>query len=295
MRAAKVPDPAIKVLLDLGYDTQVSFSFKDEAVFSGFAKDLLLNGLKSAGVNDRNWEHQPLVQKLRSLWKKVGGGSEPETALALANSPGQQLACPQFSPLLGLGSKSLTVADHDVLKRQLEKKYTGCVVELESLPAMGLLNAVKWQHDNKAWDWLPGKKVLSEKLASSIKERRHPATGLEVMLGYVGEEMRDNDLTNQPYPILQLLQVRANAYAMVGSGHLGSWGLYSSRFMKYYTAEPGQHFRFCTAKEAQEADQHALREVFALCFSGVSLDDALHTVAVDKDMLRFFADAPTEG
>ena len=85
---------------------------------------------------------------------------------------------------------------------------------------------------------------------------------------------------------MQLLQVRARAYAMVGSGHLGSWALYNSRFMKFYTNEPGPHFRFCTAQEAEEADQCGVREVFGLCYSGASLDDALSTVTIDRDMLR---------
>ena len=56
--------------------------------------------------------------------------------------------------------------------------------------------------------------------------------------------------------------------------------------MKFYTTEPGPHFRFCTAQEAEDADQCAVREVFGLCYSGASLDDALSTVTIDRDMLR---------
>ena len=43
--------------------------------------------------------------------------------------------------------------------------------------------------------------------------------------------------------------------AMVGSGHLGSWALHSSRFMNICNNEHGAHFRFCTAQEAEDADQ----------------------------------------
>jgi hypothetical protein len=156
----------------------------------------------------------------------------------------------------------------------LEAKYTGCVVDLESLPSMPFLNIVKTQHDNKAWDWLPWKKVLSEKVASALKDKK-PALGpLEVLCGANVEEQLDRELSNQPFPILQTLTVRGHAYAMVGSGHLGSWTLYNNRFMKFYTQVPGPHLRFCSAQEAEEADQAAMREVFNLCYAGSSIDDA---------------------
>ena len=183
--------------------------------------------------------------------------------------------------------KVLTVADRDRPRRELEKKYTGCLVELETLPPMSFLNMVKNQHDNKAGDWVPWNKVLSEKVASAVKERKPLAQSLEgLMLANCQEDILDRDISNAPYPIMQLLQVRAHAYAMVGSGHPGSWALYNSRFMKFYTNEPGPHFRFCTAQEAEEADQCAMREVFGLCYAGANLDDALSTVAIDRDMLR---------
>jgi len=148
---------------------------------------------------------------------------------------------------------------------------------------MPFLNIVKAQHDNKAWDWFPWKKVLSEKVASALKDKK-PALGpLEVLCGANVEEQLDRELSNQPFPILQLLTVRGHAYAMVGSGHLGSWTLYNNRFMKFYTQVPGPHLRFCSAQEAEEADQAAMREVFNLCYAGSSIDDALHSIAVDRD------------
>ena len=38
--------------------------------------------------------------------------------------------------------------------------------------------------------------------------------------------------------------------------------------------------------EAEEADRTAMGEVFALCFAGHALEDALSHVAVDRDILR---------
>eukprot|EP00435_Cladocopium_sp_Y103_P043837 s2142_g12.t1 len=100
------------------------------------------------------------------------------------------------------------------------------------------------------------------------------------------EEQYDKEVSSAPYQVQAILQVRAHAYAMVKACHLGSWALYNTRFMEYYTRDGGEHYRFLTAAEAEEADQLALREVFGLCYAGASLDDALSTVAVDRDMLR---------
>ena len=54
-----------------------------------------------------------------------------------------------------------------------------------------------------------------------------------------------------------------------------------------YAAPAGKHFRAPNLSEAEEADQQAIREIFSLCFSGAAtLDDAITSVVVDRDMLR---------
>ena len=174
---------------------------------------------------------------------------------------------------------------------QVEKKCSGTLVTLASLPSMTLLNQVKAQADSKSWDWIPWKKLLSEKMAAAMRGRRKPEPAeafMEALACGAGfyEEQYDLELSSAPYQVLALLQVRSHAYAMLEACHLGSWALYNSRFMEYYTRDCGDHFRFLTVSEAEEADQLALREVFGLCYAGSSLDDALSTVAVDRDMLR---------
>ena len=46
-----------------------------------------------------------------------------------------------------------------------------------------------------------------------------------------------------PFRVQGLLQVRAHAFAMVDACHLGSWALYIARFLEYYKADVGEHFR----------------------------------------------------
>ena len=53
-----------------------------------------------------------------------------------------------------------------------------------------------------------------------------------------------------------------------------------------YARKPSDMFRAPTVQEAEAADRLVLEEVFQLCFSGHTLDDALTNVVVDRDMLR---------
>ena len=143
-------------------------------------------------------------------------------------------------------SKTLTVVDRDEMRRDLEKKYTGVLVTLASLPSMSLLHTVKAQTDGKAWDWIPWKRLLSEKAAIAVKEWHR-------------------ELFGAPYAVQAILQVRANAYVMLGAAHLTSWAMYNARFLEYYTKDPAEHFRYMSVAEAEESDQQALREIFGLC------------------------------
>ena len=70
------------------------------------------------------------------------------------------------------------------------------------------------------------------------------------------------------------------------AAHLGSWALYSAKFMGYYTKKPPAFQRGPNGAEAEEADRTCLAEVFGLCFNGATMDNALRQVVVERDMLR---------
>ena len=123
-----------------------------------------------------------VVQKLHALWMKgCGGGAAPQ-ALALPSTPVAVGVSPGSGLLLG-SNKGLAVADRDLLRRALEAKFADGVVDLESLPSMPFLNIVKTQRGNKAWDWLPWKKVFSEKVAPALKGRKLALGPLEFYAG----------------------------------------------------------------------------------------------------------------
>lgn len=290
MEAALLPEPAQKRLVELGYVSQDTFQFKDESTLEDFIQHFLREQLKVENLTDKSWAFHPMCGILRRLWRQAGGVSGTDTALLKVPSPASA-AAGTVNLFAGACSKSLTVADRDQLRRDLEKKCSGTLVTLNTLPAMSLLNLVQAQKLQGAYDWIPWKKLLSEKAASLVKGRKPVdvkdrfVEALAFGVGLCDEEW-DREIPAAPYRVRELLQVRANCYAMVGACHLGNWALYAQKFMEFYTMEPGTHCRYPNIQEAEDADQAALREVFRLCYGGATLDDALATVAIDRDMLR---------
>ena len=289
LETAKIPDAVQKKLFALGYESCEAFQFKDDSVMEAFLKHFLVTEKAVDGVSEATWAFHPLVGKLKALWKGVHD-SVPSTGVVdlPARSPVPEAGL--VHALVG-SNKPLSVVDREKMRRDLEKKYTGTVLTLSSLPCLSLLNAVYAQKLHGTWDWIPWKKILSEKGASSVKGRRSgdaKESFLDALAFGAGfcEDQWDKELSAAPFHVQGLLQIRAHAYSMVGAAHLGSWQLYNNKFLEYYTKDVGEHFRFPNVSEAEEADQQAMREIFSLCFNGVNLDDALSSVAVDRDMLR---------
>ena len=62
---------------------------------------------------------------------------------------------------------------------------------------------------------------------------------------------------------------------MVGAGHLAAWTTYIQKFVHFYAKRSSDGFRPPSVLEAEEADRTAMGEIFALCFAGHALEDAL--------------------
>ena len=264
-----------------------------EEVFKSFTQHALVSAAVVTGVSADCWEVHPLVGRLWSVWKDCQPGASesnapPRPTMALALHP---TAAPAATG--AAGGARLSVADRDRLRRDLEAKCPSVLLTPSSLPAMSYLQFVQSQVAQKAWEWVPWKKMLSDKAANAVRERKTDK-GRDAVAEYlmvasgVQAEQWDLDLSPPPFKVQGLLYVRALAFAMCGACHLGSWSLYISKFLELRTADLGEHFRPLTVQEAEDADRAAMHEVFTLCFSGSSLDDALSNIAVDTDLLRHF-------
>ena len=139
LEAAKVPEAARQKLIQLGYETQDAFNFDDDDTFKAFMKQFLLVEWKPDGVTEQTWFFHPIVGKLKAVWKKAAGCTHPPSQVLPAPSP----ATGGLAGALVGHSKTLTVVNRDEMRRDLEKKYTGVLVTLASLPSMSLLHTVK--------------------------------------------------------------------------------------------------------------------------------------------------------
>ena len=140
-------------------------------------------------------------------------------------------------------------------------------------------------------EWIPWKKILSEKAATEVRQRR-PRNAQSDILEFLSESAGlcelewDQSLSPSPYRLLRMLQVRGYAYSMVGACHLGTWNIYIDKFLEFYAAEVSEHFRAPSLGEAEAADKVAMTEIFNLCFGGATLDDVVSSVVLDCDILR---------
>lgn len=243
LEAAKIPANVAEHLAQAGYETMESFQFVDETTFKAFAQHLLLTALKTEGVTDTTWSFHPLVGKLRGLWKKALDTAARCVAVAVPSHAGAA----GVASAGACRAKNLNVLDRGVMRRALETKSSRILVTVATLPSMPLLNSIKAQQDSKAFDCVPWRKLLSEKGATSVKDRKGEQAKdkrLEVLgISYgLADERWDREISGAPFHVEQLLQLRANAYAMVGAWHLGSWPLYITRFLEDYTKIPGSIF-----------------------------------------------------
>ena len=248
MEAACIPESV---------QVEESFDFKDDATFEAFVQHMLVHKQIVDGVDQASWSFHPLCGQLRNLWKRLskqGIGSVAVATLSPAASAAGAVQQPASSC-----AESLSVVERDRLRRELEKKYTGALITERILPCMSLLNMIHAQKLQGAWEWISWKKLLSEQAACAVKGHRSCEAKdrfVEALVQGAGlcEEQWDKELPAAPFQVQALLQVRSFAFAMVGACHLGSWNLYVPKFMDFYTADPGEHFRFPTVQEAEQAD-----------------------------------------
>ena len=168
----------------------------------------------------------------------------------------------------------LSPSDRERMRRQLEKDYLSVRVTADTFPALCYLNTIQQQKADQLC------RILSEEQLLEVKARRS-RTGSDSQ-----PDEWDLDIAGAALRVQHLLETRAHAFAMIGACHLHSWTVYIKKFLRFYARRPAENFRSPSVSEAEMADRAVLEEVFQLCFSGYSLDDALSHVVVDRDMLR---------
>lgn len=152
---------------------------------------------------------------------------------------------------------------------------------------------IQRQCQQKAWSWVPWRRVLSEAALLDMQSRKASAKKrdfAEVVAKVAGLccEEKDAEISGSPRRIFQLLCTRAHAYVLCGGGRLHAWMCFVNRFIVHYSRRPGNGWRGPTPQEAEEADREIFAEVFRQVHrDGLSVDDALSSV-VREDFFRHY-------
>ncbi|CAK9032456.1 Uncharacterized protein SCF082_LOCUS20081 [Durusdinium trenchii] len=205
----------------------------ERAVVAGAGDDSLV---EAAVVADAG-------EQIRGLGFSSPGG---EAAGALDDGKKSSMVCcppaPPSGPLPLLSS--LPVGERDALLEFFESNCPGVALTPETIPALQFLQSIHVQRQQKAWAWIPWRRILSEAALWGVQSRRSSvkrrdfAEVIAEAAGLCGNEW-DLELAGSPHRIYQLL---------------------------------------CT-REAEEADREVLGEVFRQVLrDSVSLDTALDYV-----------------
>ena len=249
---AQVPGSVVEEIMQLyGSKTVFKFSFLSADSLEKFAKTLLVKTKLVDNAGSDEADIHPALGALRAVHASL-------------HSP----ACQPVEKVPEIQSTLLSTSmhagrmhggDREELRKQFAADYPGAGLNERVLPSLQYLHTIKQQCAQKAWEWLPWRKVLSEEQAMRLKEKRS-ASKLEMvdLLAHasgIWEESMEN-----------LLLVRAHAFAFCGHGHMNLWWAYVDAFISAYTRSPPDGFRQPAFQEAEEADRRVLQEIFH-CFT----------------------------
>ena len=207
-----------------GYDAAdiFGFAFTDSSALEAWLTRFQSKCEAFKDLPPAEWISHPVAAKCRILWQQVSKPAPP---------PAPEAGVSTAAPLPARTKKSTT--DRDRMRKEVEAKYASQVFCHDTLPSMGLLQIVKQQCVGKHWEWIPWKRILSEAVSQEARARRAADSHNDLLhlvadsMGVLREE-RGRDNVQSAYRIQCMLETRADAFAMCGACHLGSWTLYGS-------------------------------------------------------------------
>lgn len=283
---AQVPGPVVEEIVQLyGSKTVFKFSFLSADSLEKFAKTLLVKTKLVDNAGSDAADIHPALGALRAVHASL-------------HSP----ACQPVEKVPEIQSTLLSTSmhagrmhggDREELRKQFAADYPGAGLNERVLPSLQYLHTIKQQCAQKAWEWLPWRKVLSEEQAMRLmrlKEKRS-ASKLEMvdLLAHasgIWEESMEGEVGASPWKLQNLLLVRAHAFAFCGHGHMNLWWAYVDAFISAYTRSPPDGFRQPAIQEAEEADRRVLQEIFHLLYKGWTMDKALQCVIKEREAFR---------
>ena len=286
--AAGVPDSMAKELAATYTNPRVFFfSFKSVDALDVCTKKVAHKvGLISETEGDVADSH-PAIGAVRAFWDSL------KSPQPLSHAAGSLLpsASPTAALLPVVASARLSLGEREALRSKFLEDFPGTTLSDKVLPSLQFLQTIHVQCQQKCYEWVPWKKIVSEEQSIQLREKRSADshTDLVKLLAHASgivEEGLDGDIHPSPFRLQLLLTVRANAFSMCSAGHLSLWNAYTDAFLDAYTRTPCEGFRPPSVQEAEEADRRAMQEMFRHAHKHGSIDSALRMVVKERDLLR---------
>ena len=144
----------------------------------------------------------------------------------------------------------------------------------------------------KFLDWVQTTSITDEERITERRHTRQPRSEVQALLNCCFEDAMDlnqNEITGNPFKVLQVLEKRRNAYALCGAAHVASIRLLDTKLLQLYTATvaPDLGLRPPTLQETMAADRTIWTSIFELVNKeGWGLEDALHELTTIRGDLK---------
>ena len=170
---AQVPGPVVEEIVQLyGSKTVFKFSFLSADSLEKFAKTLLVKTKLVDNAGSDAADIHPALGALRAVHASLHSP---------ACQPVEKVT--EIQPTLlstSMHAGRMHGGDREELRKQFAADYPGAGLNERVLPSLQYLHTIKQQCAQKAWEWLPWRKVLSEEQAMKLKEKRS-ASKLEMV------------------------------------------------------------------------------------------------------------------
>ena len=283
---AQVPGPVVEEIVQQYRSQKVfKFSFLSADSLEKFAKTLLVKTKLVDNAGSDAADIHPALGALRAVHASLHSPA-CQPVEKVTETPSTLLSTSMHAGRMHGG-------DREELRKQFAADYPGAGLNERALPSLQYLHTIKQQCAQKAWEWLPWRKILSEEQAMKLKEKRSAAkldvVDLLAHASGIWEESMEGEVGASPWKLQNLLLVRAHAFAFCGHGHMNLWWAYVDAFISAYTRSPPDGFRQPAIQEAEEADRRVLQEIFHLLYKGWTMDKDGQGFAVRHQRARGFS------
>eukprot|EP00435_Cladocopium_sp_Y103_P071072 s151_g36.t1 len=236
-----VPPPLIDKIIGDGYNTPSLFAF---SFSTAEALDTKILTWLAADEDEEQEDDDvrltsPFAGAIRALWHhsfhEISSASMP-AATPTSDPPSleSRLAWTDLPP-------PKLSAEHVLqLKAKFRTNYPGELLTAATTPCLRLLSQVMHQtRPGNCLEWLPWKCLVSEEHWNRAQEAKVSKTfkpGSALLASALVEDVPElDDIQGNPFFLSRVLEVRRNAYVLVGIAHLGAWKEVDSKVMEHYT------------------------------------------------------------